>query len=435
VRRHLHLLFMTALLIGCGSAGPAAIDPVASIPSLNVASPRVLGFDGPNPSAPTSTHPGTLASDGIPSVSPTPTETPLPAPPPPTPMHLDWTQGTFPADFGCPGGCSWGLVPVFGGLALTYGTDDPKDEVMRWGWTGDGQHWRALKGLPQDTEWLEPDGTPNGAFAFTESYVDGERQTALWRTIDGGVTWQWVTDTTAWEPFGYGTFGYERSNGHNLMVTAGKRSNGHDLMVSAGKAFASDDGWSWQAAPLPNLAPLEGVRIDGTETGFIAQWRTTAGSMFSTSGDGRAWTAPLPYPSEARLVYRVPWGFVAFEMEGGTPSDPFSTDQVGLVAVWTSNDGRSWTRRQTIGQSSRWDDLMEFTAELHAVPGGFVLYQFSQHDLVLFSRDGVTWVKVNVPKNCGLAAGPGDGDTVRWGSLVCLAYGKWEFWQTQMPSP
>jgi hypothetical protein len=286
----------------------------------------------------------------------------------------------------CEAGCAqpWDYWPVFGGLAIGFGTGSRWAETVRLRWTADGTHWEALAvppGLLQDYGSIFSDGSATGAFAAVYHIGRGR----LWRTVDRGRTWRKVTGIANWPDL----VTIESGAGRFLAV-----------VDDPARLFVSDDGWAWAevtplAANLIGGAPGDSLSIGmirGDAAGFVATVEDydTDESWFTTSVDERTWTEPRSLAGTAcDDVVRVPSGYLCL-------SDVYSNDPA--TGIWASPDGAAW---RYVGHH---DGTIELLPE-----GGFIASTWAHGRLSYsYSVDGVAWSRpVNSPKHAYFEARSG----------------------------
>ena len=235
---------------------------------------------------------------------------------------------------------------------------------------------------------------------------------------------------------------------------------------SVGESWFSADGTSWTAAPgAASLRPDSGdtVRMDGvtpTASGWLAVGEEDAPCTLDcdgnqvraivwTSRDGLHWTrqpdsAALAHARMASVVRGGP-GFVAV---GRAPDHANSAGGAIHAVVWTSTDGRSWSRvpdapvfHAPAGTDQQFGDGMEAIASSGGrfVAVGSVLSQDVGGSAVAWwSSDGRTWARgrgdgflngqmfdVAAVRGGFLATGPSDGDRCLGGIWSSADGGTW----------
>jgi hypothetical protein len=249
----------------------------------------------------------------------------------------------------------------------------------------------------------------------------------LWRSTDGGRTWETVTVP---QPGGAGGYGIAATSSSLFIAREAKDKSGRYAAV-----FASADSRTWTPAGqirLPGYQRL--LRFNGSPSGLAALAGTGRNSTLVHSADGRSWQSAgnVPLSSDRILadVAQTPGQTVLVGRDNtGTDADPMmvirdgqgqdvraplgstgavkpdqAVDAVGTAnrlvvavgsangdpAVWSSADGLSWRRTQTVTRNG--------TQRLTSVTAGnagwlAVGYDGTapRHPLVLTSRDGSSW--------------------------------------------
>ncbi|KZV68456.1 glycoside hydrolase family 93 protein [Peniophora sp. CONT] len=188
---------------------------------------------------------------------------------------------------------------------------------------------------------------------------------------DGGATWAFLSTPASdpgptngnWEPFLR-----IAEDGQTLQLYYSRENNSGDqdsLMRTS-----TDGGATWSSATVFTGAELSnardgmlGVAKTNTAGGLIAVFETeTGGGLFhigavSSSDDGKTWT-------DRRVVYQSS-GHNAQAPQvvnvGGTLVVSFQTDEDGayVVKVVTSSDGQTWGSKTTVlGATSEWAGLL-----------------------------------------------------------------------------
>ena len=223
------------------------------------------------------------------------------------------------------------------------------------------------------------------------------------------------------------------------MVAVGNDGILDGVSENNGAAWWSPDGVTWRHASIERPAGPGGEYITGVASGpdgFVAVGTAgTVGRLYGyegpldlhaavwTSPDGSAWTR-VPHDPEVfgepsaedrfdlrsiQGVTRGGPGFVAVGFDTGSESEPYG------AAVWTSADGRSWSRvprdREVFG--SRFEpggaEMMRVAADtvgqrLVAVGVDLHLEGEQTAAAVWFSVDGLSWTRV--PHDDAVFGGP-----------------------------
>ena len=280
----------------------------------------------------------------------------------------------------------------------------------------DGLSWTEL-----GTVATQPDGAWNfyqdrrGFFAMGDRDTDSSQVSETWRSSDGGLNWDlvsnsWVdADQCAGDyesavgqifPDGVNLIGIGsaiwRSNDGLTWTCVGRTPSGieityaHGIFVGAGYTDASseseqfwrsDDGVDWQKT---QAAPSS-VEITSVADGFVAIGggdKYTPPNKLLISPDGRSWTKQ-PYPfgdADVRLVGSD--GSRALVIEDDYSSIP---GEVAPGAIWVSSaDGSTWTRYQLPPRDGD-------TADSAALLGNELVVTGSSYNGGDTQGDGIIW--------------------------------------------
>jgi hypothetical protein len=202
-------------------------------------------------------------------------------------------------------------------------------------------------------------------------------------------------------------------------------------------AWFSPDGNTWARATVPDGAGATMDQVVVTDHGFVALGEAGYsihagfgdGTAIWTSPDGRAWTrlataqAP-PHGTRLRSVVQGPMEFLAaasFENSLGLPDTPRPALTAG---IWRSADAVHWAPIPGTPLGVR---------DIVRVADGFVALGSSDpgdtsdivHPIAWRSGDGRSWVKVEVPLPNGLPVGaPVHGERLVSGAAGLLAFGE-----------
>ena len=244
-------------------------------------------------------------------------------------------------------------------------------------WTSaDGLAWIAHAGpdlpLPPDGEpHVSLAGGPAGAVAAFAPVSGGADLTARVATSPDGVTWSLLplaalpADTLLWDVHAT-TAGF---------VAAG-RTWPAGGSITGSLALTSRDGRTWTSTPLPIAADRVAL-VDGLlqgAGGFLAtgsDYGLLGTTLWWRSSDGRTWQALADYP---------PLGTCPIAVCGPDtqPEGDLGADGTRMVAyrggtdpgVWTSADGRSWSRLAEPGTPL---SVFQASGELVVLPDGVLL--------------------------------------------------------------
>ena len=189
---------------------------------------------------------------------------------------------------------------------------------------------------------------------------------------------------------------------------------------SDARSWFSKDGLTWTAAPITRaLRPAAGmtIRINGvtwagtswlavgeedTACDYNCDTASSDRAIVWSSMDGLTWTqAPAAASLERAAMNGVARGGPGFVAVGGAPDRPATTQVAQHAVVWTSTDGRAWSRgpdasvyHAPAGTDQAFGDSMSSVASdgTHLVAVGTVATQGDVGSaLAWFSTDGRTW--------------------------------------------
>jgi hypothetical protein len=258
---------------------------------------------------------------------------------------LTWARiADFPAE---PGSLA---AAVASGASGIVAVGSAGADAAAW-FSNDAVHWQRAPEqptlhAPPQIRMTSVVATPRGFIAA--GYVGslaGAVQPAFWQSADG----------LGWERASAG----DRSDARvaALAVVQGGPHEGRIVAVGATgdaqhatgpAAWFSDDGASWRAADVPGSGPatMNGVAA-GPAAGLVAVGNDgdSLSGLSWSSPDGETWSSPATDPSMdnggSRIqVEAIVWAGAQF-VAGGHRN--FGT-QRGTVVIWTSPDGRAWTR-------------------------------------------------------------------------------------------
>ncbi|MFL6054698.1 MAG: hypothetical protein ACJ72W_17520, partial [Actinoallomurus sp.] len=325
-----------------------------------------------------------------------------------------------------------GFVAV-GATSANGDFSDPTPVVWR---SVDGRRWDRVTGgqlnLPKAGAKMSLVGAAaagNTIIAHGIGVTAGKRPKpidGLWRSADGGRTWESVSVPTV---RGGGGFGIAAVSSGFLIAREAKDKSGRFAAV-----YASADARQWVPAGeirVPGYARL--LRFTGSPQGIAALAATGRKAALMHSGDGRSWQSagdvPLPtgrIPAEVTqtpgltvlvgrdnagsdantmLIVRdaqgqdVPIPAIAGAAQPDHTVNAVTSLNGRLVAVgstngdaaeWISAEGRTWQRAQTAAREGR----QRLTA-VASGNAGLLAVGFDgtnpRRPLVLTSRDGTSW--------------------------------------------
>jgi hypothetical protein len=224
----------------------------------------------------------------------------------------------------------------------------------------------------------------------------------FWRSLDG-LTWQKESSSPAFvdsdpSQYAYWVFKVARAPGTTRLVAVGERMR---LDAGDGKAaawYSADGGKAWQRAPeIPGFVDAEISDVIAGPNGWVAVgldgWPSggtqaigVRGAAVWTSTDGLHWAREATQASFAGAgmgqILRNGKGFIA------SGSDYPTGFSAAAPAIWTSLDGKIWTRvsaNQGFGESA--------AAGVNSVPNGFVatVTAWGGPTTMWFSDNGTAW--------------------------------------------
>jgi hypothetical protein len=217
--------------------------------------------------------------------------------------------------------------------------------------SGDGMHWLqapdqpSLEAAPQIRMTAVVAGPSGFVAAGYVGSLSGPVRAAFWHSADG-LSWERVPDS--------GMFADARVAG--LAVVVG--GAGGDRIVAAGAAgdaqratgpaaWVSDDGIAWRSAGIEGsgAAMMNGVAAGPAGLVAVGNDADSMAGLSWSSRDGEAWSAGVADAAMGNggsriQVQAVAWADTQF-VAGGHRN--FGT-QRGTAVIWTSPDGRAWTR-------------------------------------------------------------------------------------------
>lgn len=239
-----------------------------------------------------------------------------------------WTDAT-PDDFARYGLAD--MVVTDGGLVGVGRGETIDIEVERAAayLSEDGLSWRASQGGP-DMSGQMVGAVATGAGIFAVGGVPGADSAGVWRSTDGGETWE-----RAGEDLEHAFLWSIAEGGPGLVAVGWRRNPEPDLAVWT----SSDEGQTWDLAPDPEgFEGFEAYDVLATPSGSLVM----VGSHL-TGAEGRAWTSP---DGVTWSVAEVAGGMAEATMRSliATPHGIVGVGYVGMSgAAWISTDeGRTW---------------------------------------------------------------------------------------------
>ena len=181
-------------------------------------------------------------------------------------------------------------------------------------------------------------------------------------------------------------------------------------VLSPPVALRSGDGLTWTETPLPIPPERFEFRTHQSGVHLAPRGATIAlvgAGVAASSSDGVSWTLGTP-PSPASFVTDVAAGSSRWIAVGhGAP--PNVPVDLGPAAVWTSSDGRTWTRTKTYAAFCP-EGIAARSSRFVAV--GSDCARRTPRAVVIVSADnGAHWTRVRLPAGAGALH-----DVVRWGA-------------------
>lgn len=227
----------------------------------------------------------------------------------------------------------------------------------------------------------------SGIVAVGTASIGGRDAVAVWSSIDG-LSWTRAPSDLA---FLDTTAGRLAERGTRVVLAAFSCPPG-GIYCGDSLLFVTVAGGPWQAATGITAGSYQAVVAGGP--GFVAvgtdQEVGGVSGVVATSIDGFSWTETMPGAMTGATI-------------GGLAAGPARLVAVGQVAgqpaVWTSSDGRTWTRISSPPTGGTLTDVAQVDANWIAVGRG------AGRAMAWTSSDGTAWRPV--PAGAGL-----DGSTV-----------------------
>lgn len=228
-----------------------------------------------------------------------------------------------------------------GGL-VAVGTNGESAAVWH---TSDGVTW-TMESLPPapgpgTTESLAAVARSGSGYVAGGSVVSGTGRTAtLWRSADG-VAW---TRAAAGLPSGSSEVRGIAVAGSGTAVAVG--IYGDERRGAAAVWRSTDGGATWQSVTSPTFADGRMLAAVAGSLGVVAVGETTdqAGAMAWTSTDGLSWSLAPVQPALSNGGFQMVMTAVAWDGAGFDAAGWKSDAGNGSAVVWRSKDGRDWMR-------------------------------------------------------------------------------------------
>lgn len=291
----------------------------------------------------------------------------------------------------------------------------------------DGLKWRSI-GPPRGGRSIAAAGSPSRALEYYFGAVGG----GLWKTTDGGVTWQAVTDGQI-KSSSVGAIVVADSNADVIYIGMGETCLRGNIMQGDGVYKSTDAGKSWTNVGLADTQAISRIRVHPTNADlvYVAAFGHPAGpsderGIFRSKDGGKTWqrvlfrdnrTGAIDLAIDRRnpsVLYAALWEAyrVSWQMSSGGPGSGLfkSTDGGDTWTEITRNAGLVRGLIGRIGISVSGADSNRLYALIESDEGG-----------VFRSDDGgANWAKVNDERKLRqrafyythIYADPKDRDTV-----------------------
>ncbi len=215
-------------------------------------------------------------------------------------------------------------------------------------------HWRGI-GPYRGGRALAVAGVPGEPYVYYFGAVAG----GVWKTTDGGVSWQPLTDHTPITSIG--AIAVAPSNHKILYVGTGEASPRGDITYGNGVFKSVDGGKTWQSLGLTDTRQIGAVIVDPKNPDIVlvaalghAFGPNAERGIYRTANGGKTWTKVLSKndrtgaidvtfdPHNSKIVYaslwqavRQPWNFSS----GGEGSGLYRSADGGVTWQRLSGDG------------------------------------------------------------------------------------------------
>jgi photosystem II stability/assembly factor-like uncharacterized protein len=282
------------------------------------------------------------------------------------------------------GVCAAALLQVFGSGAAAA-TDRPAAQAAVSPTLFGALQWRGI-GPYRGGRALAVAGVPGDASTFYFGAVAG----GVWKTTDGGGTWQVLTDATPISSVG--AIAIARSNHDIIYVGTGEAAPRGNMTYGDGVYKSSDGGKSWSHAGLSDSRQIGALIVDPANPDIVlvaalghAFGPNTERGVFRSTDGGKSWTKVLYKdentgaidvsfdPHDAHIVYaalwqarRQPWNFSS----GGAGSGLYRSSDGGLTWKQLTGNGLPSGILGRIHVSVSGADPKRVYAMIEAVEGG-----------------------------------------------------------------
>ncbi|GAA4615896.1 hypothetical protein GCM10023195_70360 [Actinoallomurus liliacearum] len=317
-----------------------------------------------------------------------------------------------------------------------------------WERLGNDQLKMSLSGGPLSLVDVATVGNTAIVYGWTTDGKGRVVKDAVWRSADGGRNWEPVD-----VPHPKGTAGPGIAIGATSHGFVAGR-NGSSKSERYGVIMTSADGKQWQAAGEIHLPGYGGLqRFAGFDNGVAALIGGDRKVLLARSPDGRAWQNAGEVPTPSSVSIQGMAVTAGATIVAGREADAQDADAVlsvrdaqgqeiavdptriagavqpdqaltavatgsrlsvavgstnGDAAVWTSADGRRWSRGQATGQALARPGRQRLISVVSGNAGWLAVGFDTTRPLIVASEDGTTWRAVDG----GKAFEPGDADHV-----------------------
>jgi hypothetical protein len=230
-----------------------------------------------------------------------------------------------------------------------------------------GRTWTQMSNM-ESRYWISVDTSANGQIVFATGsvHVSGAFQSAVFKSTDGGSTWNSVL---AHDPATPGT----------IHADVSVSDNGQKVVVGSnvGAMYSIDEGATWSAI---RTGAISGVAISGDGTVLMAQERYVG--IHKTIDAGNNWTTVE--------TSALDWSNIELSTDGSR-AFAVATRQGASGGAFVSRDGgSSWT---DAGLTSTFSDGQYATGAMS--PDGLTMIASSYYSVPRVSTDGgTTWTVV-----------------------------------------
>ena len=269
--------------------------------------------------------------------------------------------------------------------------------VVVWRTADGGQSWQPSRVIeaPSGSGWFEPLalGFLDDGFGWLMAAIDAgmmKQYIALYTTSDDGASWARVVDPYGDQPVQScpktGLAFIDHRTGWMTRDCAG-------LMDQVTVIITTDGGTTWTETPLPaspdlpggfaypNLCVPHGIRLESPSAGSLA---VSCRQYLETPTVAGEWVHDGPHAFYRTADGGATWSIT--EIPGGSLYwlDPQRGWSLGRTIFWTEDGGATWTRRHEVN----WDGQFSF---VDAMNGWAVATNEDETALVRTTSGGTKW--------------------------------------------